>query len=208
MIDPDDKDEKTTEEAVVTNDKSSETSSETAADAQATTPTEEKASEPAKEVEKPVETKSSGMPPLKREEPLPAPTPSAPTKPVVETPAPTRKPTAAPKQTTQPKAPPAPPPRKKRRDGTLSAMSGFLSFLLVMLVAGVFGVIAMMHKLKEPGPLAQDKIVYMPPGSETSEMVAQLQREGVIDNPSLMYYALLVSGARNKLKPEIGRAHV
>ena len=201
MIDPDDKDEKTTEEAVVTNDKSSETSSETAADAQATTPTEEKASEPAKEVEKPVETKSSGMPPLKREEPLPAPTPSAPTKPVVETPAPARKPAAAPKQTTQPKAPPAPPPRKKRRDGTLSAMSGFLSFLLVMLVAGVFGVIAMMHKLKEPGPLAQDKIVYMPPGSETSEMVAQLQREGVIDNPSLMYYALLVSGARNKLKP-------
>ena len=58
-------------------------------------------------------------------------------------------------------------------------MSGFLSFLLVMLVAGVFGVIAMMHKLKEPGPLSQDKIVYMPPGSETSEMVTQLQREGV-----------------------------
>ena len=57
-------------------------------------------------------------------------------------------------------------------------MSGFLSFLLVVLVAGAFGVIAMMHKLKEPGPLAQDKIVYLPPGSDAAEMIAQLQRAG------------------------------
>ena len=76
MIDPDDKDEKTAEEAVVTSEKSSET----AADAQATPPAEEKtedktkdkAPEAAKEAEKPAETKSSGMHALKREEPLPA----------------------------------------------------------------------------------------------------------------------------------------
>ena len=102
----------------------------------------------------------------------------------------------------QPEAPPAPPPKKKkRRDGTLSAMSGFLSFALVALVAGVFGVIAVMHKLKEPGPLGADKVVYLPPRSDAPEMLAQLEREGVIDNQGLMNFALLVEGARGKIKP-------
>lgn len=99
-------------------------------------------------------------------------------------------------------APPAPPPKKKRRrEGALSAMSGFLSFLLVALVAGVFGVIAVLHKLKEPGPLGADKIVYMPPRSDVPEMLSQLEREGVIDSPGLMNFALLIEGARSKLKP-------
>lgn len=106
------------------------------------------------------------------------------------------------KQALQPEAPPAPPPKKKkRREGTLSAMSGFLSFLLVALVAGVFGVIATLHKLKEPGPLGADKIVYLPPRSDVPEMLSQLEREGVIDSPGLMNFALLVEGARGKLKP-------
>jgi UPF0755 protein len=106
------------------------------------------------------------------------------------------------KQTLQPEAPPAPPPKKrKRREGTLSALSGFLSFLLVALVAGVFGVIATLHKLKEPGPLGADKIVYLPPRSDVPEMLSQLEREGVIDSPGLMNLALLVEGARGKLKP-------
>jgi UPF0755 protein len=106
------------------------------------------------------------------------------------------------KQNLQPEAPPAPPPKKKkRRDGTLSALSGFLSFLLVGLVASIFGVIAMLHKLKEPGPLPADKVVYFPPRSDLVEMVAQLEREGVVDSPGLLNFALLVEGARNKLKP-------
>ncbi len=101
----------------------------------------------------------------------------------------------------QPEAPPAPPPkRKKRREGALSAMSGFLSFLLVALVASVFGAIAVMHKLKEPGPLPADKVVYLPPRSDVPEMLSQLEREGVIDSPTLMNFALLVEGARGKLK--------
>ncbi|MCC3245753.1 endolytic transglycosylase MltG [Methylocystis sp. WRRC1] len=105
-------------------------------------------------------------------------------------------------QTLQPQAPPPPPPpkKKKRRDGMLSATSGFLSFLLVALVAGAFGFIAVMHKLKEPGPLAADKIVYIPPRSDVIEMIAQLEREGVIDSPSLMNFATMVEGARGKLK--------
>ncbi len=106
------------------------------------------------------------------------------------------------KTTLQTAAPPAPPPkRKKRRDGTLSAMSGFLSFLLVALVAGVFGVIAALHRLKEPGPLGADKVVYFPPRSDVPEIIGQLEREGVINSPGLMNFALLIEGARSKLKP-------
>ncbi|PPD46687.1 MAG: aminodeoxychorismate lyase [Methylocystis sp.] len=134
--------------------------------------------------------------------PTRAPEPVAPPKSADESPASMFRRRAAANQTLQPEAPPAPPPKKKkRRDGTLSAMSGFLSFLLVGLVASAFGVIAVMHKLKEPGPLGADKIVYLPPRSDVPEMIAALEREGVIDSPGLMNFALLVENARGKLKP-------
>ncbi|MGA8169393.1 MAG: endolytic transglycosylase MltG, partial [Methylocystis sp.] len=95
----------------------------------------------------------------------------------------------------------SPPPRgKKRRDGALSAMSGFLSFVLVVLVAGIFGLISARHVLNEPGPLRADKIVFMPPGSDTPEILAQLEREGVIDNPLLLNAALLVENKRGALR--------
>lgn len=107
------------------------------------------------------------------------------------------------KQTLQPQAAPPPPPKKpkKRREGTLSVASGFLSFMLVALVAGVFGIIAALHKLREPGPLAADKVVYIPPRSDLLEIMAQLEREGVIANPTLMQLGLLVEGKLGKLKP-------
>ncbi|MGJ0508028.1 MAG: endolytic transglycosylase MltG [Methylocystis sp.] len=106
-------------------------------------------------------------------------------------------------QTASPEAPPAPPPKrkKKRREGTLSAMSGFLSFMLVALVAGAFGIVAVLHKLKDPGPLGADKVVYLPPRSDVPEMLAQLRSEGVIDSPGLMNFALLIQNARGKVKP-------
>jgi UPF0755 protein len=97
---------------------------------------------------------------------------------------------------------PAPPPKKrKRREGTLSVASGFLSFVLVALVAGVFGVIAVMHKLKEPGPLAADKVVYIPPRSDLIEIISQLEREGVIANSTLMQLGIVLEGKLGKLKP-------
>ncbi|MGJ0424540.1 endolytic transglycosylase MltG [Methylocystis sp.] len=96
----------------------------------------------------------------------------------------------------------APPPKKrKRREGTLSVASGFLSFVLVALVAGVFGVIAAMHKLKEPGPLAADKVVYIPPRSDLLEIISQLEREGVIANSTLMQLGIVLEGKLGKLKP-------
>ena len=109
----------------------------------------------------------------------------------------------SPKQTLHPQTPPqAPQPsKKKRREGALSAMSGFLSFLLLVFVAGAFGLITVIHKLKEPGPLAAEKIVYIPPRSDVPEILARLDREGVIDSPMMMNLALLVEGGRGKLKP-------
>jgi len=147
-------------------------------------------------------------------EPAPAVNPEPATPPIVMDARPGAKPAEGPSlfrrranlqaatQALQPQAPPPPPPpkKKKRREGMLSATSGFLSFLLVALVAGAFGFIAVMHKLKEPGPLAADKVVYIPPRSDVIEMIAQLEREGVIDSPSLMNFATLVEGARGKLK--------
>ncbi|WP_348643689.1 endolytic transglycosylase MltG [Methylocystis sp. L43] len=106
------------------------------------------------------------------------------------------------KQDSQPQVAPTPTPKKrKRREGTLSVASGFLSFVLVALVAGVFGVIAVMHKLKEPGPLAADKVVYIPPRSDLLELISQLEREGVIANSTLMQLGIVLEGKLGKLKP-------
>lgn len=107
------------------------------------------------------------------------------------------------RQVSQPQAAPAPPPKKKkkRREGTLSMASGFLSFMLVALVAGVFGLIAAVHKLKEPGPLAADKVVYIPPRSDLFEIIGQLERDGVIANSALMQLGLVLEGKLGKLKP-------
>ncbi|MFO1103414.1 MAG: endolytic transglycosylase MltG [Methylocystis sp.] len=107
------------------------------------------------------------------------------------------------KQVLQPQAAPAPPPKKKkkRREGTLSMASGFLSFILVALVAGAFGLVAATHKLKAPGPLAADKVVFIPPRSDLLEIISQLEREGVIASSTLMQLGLVLEGKLGKLKP-------
>jgi UPF0755 protein len=91
--------------------------------------------------------------------------------------------------------------RRKRRGGTLSAMSGLMTFFLVAVVAAIFGLISSRHVLNEPGPLRADKVVYMPPRSDTPEILAQLEREGVIDNSLLVNLTLLIEGKRGALKP-------
>lgn len=107
----------------------------------------------------------------------------------------------APRQSAKPAEAAPTPKKRKRREGTLSVASGFLSFVLVALVASVFGVIAAMHKLKEPGPLAADKVVYIPPRSDLLEIISQLEREGVIANSTLMQLGIVLEGKLGKLKP-------
>lgn len=91
--------------------------------------------------------------------------------------------------------------RKRRRQGGLSLMSDGFSFVLVALVAGIFGLVSIRHVLNEPGPLRADKVVYFPPRTDALEMISQLEREGVIDNPTLMNVTLLVENKIGKVKP-------
>ena len=73
-----------------------------------------------------------------------------------------------------------------RRRPTLSAFSGFLSFLLVAALAFMFGLVWSQQRMRAPGPLAASKVLYIAPGTEVPDIIAQLDHEGVIDNPFLL----------------------
>jgi UPF0755 protein len=97
-------------------------------------------------------------------------------------------------------APPPPPPEKKRKPSRLGAASGFLTFLLAAaLLAGVGAVFAD-RAVRAPGPLTADKVVYIQQGSDSDQIIEQLQTQGVIDSPFLFTLTLFVEGARAKLK--------
>ncbi|MEA2841585.1 MAG: hypothetical protein QOF41_2915 [Methylobacteriaceae bacterium] len=106
----------------------------------------------------------------------------------------------SPNEALQPEPAPPPPPRRRRRQGTLAAVSGFLSFLLVACVAGVLVLVAGLQRIREPGPLTTDKVLFIAPGTDVPEIIAQLEREGVIDSPLMMNAALVIEGNRSKLK--------
>ena len=105
----------------------------------------------------------------------------------------------SPAEALQPEQAPPPPPLK-RRPGLLSAFSGFLSFLLVACFAAGFGFVASQSRLREPGPLGSDKVLYIAPGTDVPEIIARLESEGIIDSPLLLNTALLVEGSRGRLK--------
>ncbi len=106
----------------------------------------------------------------------------------------------SPNEALQPEPAPLPPPRRKRRAGLLAGFSGFLSFLLIACVAGVLALGAGYRRIQEPGPLASDRVLFIAPGTDVPEIIAQLEREGVIDSPLMMNAALLIEGTRSKLK--------
>ncbi len=109
----------------------------------------------------------------------------------------------SPSEALQPEAappPPGPSKKKRKREGALSAFSGFLSFLVVLCVAAGVGLVLMQGKMREPGPLAADKVVYIAPGTDVPDIIALLEKEGVIDNTTLLNLELLIEGARSKLK--------
>lgn len=106
----------------------------------------------------------------------------------------------SPKEALQPDTPPPPPLPPSRRRPALSAMSGFLSFLLTVAIAAVAGVVWADHRLSEPGPLSANKVVYIAPGTEVPDIIAGLERDGVIDSPFLLNATLLAEGTRSKVK--------
>jgi UPF0755 protein len=106
----------------------------------------------------------------------------------------------SPNEALQPEPAPLPPPRRRRRQGLLAGFSGFLSFLLVACVAGVLALVAGLQRIREPGPLPTDRVLFIAPGTDVPEIIAQLEREGVIDSPLMMNAALVIEGNRSKLK--------
>jgi UPF0755 protein len=104
----------------------------------------------------------------------------------------------SPSEALQPAAAPPIPPRRRRP--ALSAFSGFLSFLLVAAIASMSGLVWSRHRTHEPGPLAANKVLYIAPGTEVPDIIAELEREGVIDSPFMLNVALLLEGNRSKVK--------
>lgn len=114
--------------------------------------------------------------------------------------APRRRGLLSPKDALQPERLPPPPNAKKRRPGLLAALSGFLTFVLVGFFVAGFLLVSVQRKVREPGPLTADKVLYIAPGTDVPDIIAQLENEGVINSSVLMNTALLVEGARSKLR--------
>jgi UPF0755 protein len=113
-----------------------------------------------------------------------------------------RKEIRSPGEALQPDAPPPPPPppKRKRREGMLSLISAFLSLLLVAAIASVVGFSLAQQKLRAPGPLASDKLLYFPARTDVPDILAKLESDGVIDAPILMNMALWLEGNRGNVK--------
>jgi UPF0755 protein len=106
----------------------------------------------------------------------------------------------SPNEALQPAAAPPPPIKPSSRWPTLSAFSGLLSFLLIAAIASMSLLVWSRHRLYEPGPLAANKVLYTAPGTEVPDIIAQLDRDGVIDSPFMLSAALLLEGNRTKVK--------
>ena len=107
----------------------------------------------------------------------------------------------SPREALQPdSAPPPPQPTGRKKRPGLEAFSGFLTFLLILGVIAGFGLVLANHNLKQPGPLASDKVVLIAQGADVPDIIEQLQTQGVIESPALFNLALFVEGNRSKLK--------
>jgi UPF0755 protein len=107
----------------------------------------------------------------------------------------------SPNEALQPEvAPPPPPLPPSRRRPVLSAVSGSLSFLLIAAIATMIGIVWSEQRIRAPGPLAADKVLYIAPGTDLPEIIGELDHEGVIDSPFLLNVALLIEGNRSKVK--------
>ncbi|MDB5546001.1 MAG: mltG [Hyphomicrobiales bacterium] len=96
--------------------------------------------------------------------------------------------------------PPPAPKKRRRRTGTLSIISGFLSFLLIACLGAAIGLSSAQQKIRSAGPLSEDKVLYFPPRTDVPDILAQLEREGVIDSPLLMNVSLWLEGNRGNVK--------
>ena len=109
----------------------------------------------------------------------------------------------SPRAALEPEQVPPPPKRSDRARSPLVVFGNAVITIILILMIGVGGVYVYGKKMLEsPGPLAEDKVVNIPPRSKTREIAETLQREGVIDvNPWLFMGAVLALKASSELKP-------
>ncbi|HKS18861.1 MAG TPA: endolytic transglycosylase MltG [Bradyrhizobium sp.] len=109
----------------------------------------------------------------------------------------------SPRAALEPEQVPPPPRRSERARNPWVVFGNAVITIILILMIGVGGVYVYGKKILEsPGPLAEDKIVNIPPRSKTREIAETLQREGVIDaNPWLFMGAAFALKASSELKP-------
>jgi UPF0755 protein len=98
-----------------------------------------------------------------------------------------------------PAPPPSKPPRKPRRIG-LSSLSGLLTFVLLGALATVGGLAWLMREARNPGPLAEDKVVIISREDDGGSIADQLERSGVIDSAFWFNILTVLDGNRGALK--------
>jgi UPF0755 protein len=97
-------------------------------------------------------------------------------------------------------APPAPPASRHARNQWVVIGNLIMSILLVGLVGGLLGFVYARQAFVAPGPLQQDRAVFIERGS-TAEAVAQtLERNGVISSALVFSGAVQLYGVRGDLK--------
>jgi UPF0755 protein len=98
-----------------------------------------------------------------------------------------------------PVPPPSQPPRKPRRLG-LSSLSGLLTFVLLGALATVGALAWLMKEARNPGPLAEDKVVMITREDDAAGIADQLERAGVIDSAFWFNILTMLDGNRGALK--------
>lgn len=136
------------------------------------------------------------------------PPPSQPGADLDEAPLPNRLAPRSPHEAIKPTAAPPPPEKPEHeRGGLLGTISGLMTFAAIVGLAGLVGFGMFKREAGEPGPLSADKVVVIPSRSGTSEIAEILQREGVIDHPSLFELATRLSGKSPKYGEYVFKAH-
>lgn len=97
-------------------------------------------------------------------------------------------------------APPAPPASRHVRNQWVVLGNLVLTIALVLLVGGLVGFSYARHAFVSPGPLEQDRAVFIPRGSTSDQIGDTLERNGVISSSLLFVGAVQLYGARGDLK--------
>lgn len=88
------------------------------------------------------------------------------------------------------------PPRKERP--ITNFLSGLLSLIVIVSLIGVGVFFYVERQIVAPGPLLEEKVVNI--GGGSTEVIEQLERDGVVDKPFLLALYLHLTGKASKLK--------